>query len=169
LQVPYSRQYGFSLVEIVLALGIISFVLVAIFGLFPVGYGNAMESRRETRAAYLAEQIINDLRSTPFNNASILYVGSDGVLDALLPLDLSVNGVRALACNGQNAVVREIGETAYADGVSGDDVEFLARVRVNATGFDDLSEVSVEVSAPATAPLSGRSRHSFATLVKARQ
>lgn len=168
-QVPVISQYGFSLVEIVLALGIISFVLVAIFGLFPVGYGNALESRRETRAAYLAEQIIDDLRSSPFDSASILYLESDGALAALSPLDLSVSGVRALACDGRNAVVREISEVAYANGGAGDDAEFLALVRVTATGFDDLSEISIEVSAPSTAPLSGRSRHSFVTLIKARQ
>lgn len=167
--IPAPSSRGFSLVEVVLALGIISFVLVAIFGLFPVGYKNAQESRRETRAAYLAEQILNDLRSSPFTSASILHEDGNGVLEALPALDLSLSGKRALACDNQNAITRQIGEADYSNGVADPNAEFLAQVQVTPTEFDHLSEITVEVSAPVSAPLSARSRYSFHTLIKARQ
>jgi len=163
------RRAAFTLVEIVLALGIISFVMVAIFGLFPIGYGNALESRRETRAAYLAEQILADLRAASFYNARILVEDTSGELDALSPLDLSVSGRRVLACDSRNVILRDVEEAAYTSGAAAGDVEFLALIEVRPTGFQDLSEISVEVSAPSSSPLSGRSRHSFVTLIRARQ
>jgi len=63
---------GFSLIEIVLALGIISFALVGIMGLFPVAMKSAQESQRETRATMLARQIFSDLASMTSTNTFIL-------------------------------------------------------------------------------------------------
>lgn len=58
---------GFSLIEIVLAVGIISFALVGILGLFPVALEAAAESQAETQAAFIAQQIYTGLRSpSPF-------------------------------------------------------------------------------------------------------
>lgn len=62
---------GFSLIEIVLALGIISFALVGIMGLFPVAMKSAQESQRETRATLLARQIFSDLASMNPTNTFI--------------------------------------------------------------------------------------------------
>ena len=45
-----SAAQAFSLIEIVLALGVISFAIVGIMGLFPVAMRAAQESQSETRA-----------------------------------------------------------------------------------------------------------------------
>jgi Tfp pilus assembly protein PilV len=49
---------GFSLVEVVLALGICTFVLVALIGLFSSGWKMGRESEDQVQAANLASQII---------------------------------------------------------------------------------------------------------------
>lgn len=54
---------GFSLIEVVMALGIISFAIVGIMGLFPIAMRSALESQQETRAAQIAQQVFSDLNA----------------------------------------------------------------------------------------------------------
>ncbi len=62
-----SSNNAFSLIEIVLAVGIISFALVGILGLFPVALDAAADSREETQSAFIAQQIYAGLFTpTPF-------------------------------------------------------------------------------------------------------
>jgi len=61
----FSNSQGFSLIEIILALGIISFALVGILGLFPVAVNAAADSQHETQAALIARSIFDQLETTP--------------------------------------------------------------------------------------------------------
>lgn len=74
----YCREFtlGFSLVEIVLTLGVISFGLVAIIGLLPIGLASNRGTIQETRANHLAEEVFSTLRSQPFTNVSLTSLGS---------------------------------------------------------------------------------------------
>ena len=60
---------GFSLIEVVLALGIIAFALVAILGVFPTGLSSNRTSVSDTRAAALANAIFAtiDAQSNTFS------------------------------------------------------------------------------------------------------
>jgi len=58
---------GFTLIEVMLALGIFSFALVAIFGLFFVGINTNKESSDQIAAANLASLLISTRRSVPTN------------------------------------------------------------------------------------------------------
>ena len=62
---PERARLGFSLVEVVVALGIITFCVIAILSLFSLGLRNARESESEIRAANLALSLIGRLRSAP--------------------------------------------------------------------------------------------------------
>lgn len=57
---------GFSLVEVVLALGVVSVGLVGIMGLLPAGLGVFRQSVNTTTQAQIAQQIINDAQLTPY-------------------------------------------------------------------------------------------------------
>lgn len=62
----YQRGHqAFSLVEVVLALGIASFSMISIMGLLPVGLGNNRSSTAQTGAMNLITAIAADIRSTP--------------------------------------------------------------------------------------------------------
>ncbi len=66
------RQFAFSLVEVVLALGVVSFAIVAIFGLIPTGLQTSHSSQDETRAAQLAQAILSSMASqAPTQFASV--------------------------------------------------------------------------------------------------
>lgn len=52
---------AFSLVEVVVAIGVVSFAIVAILGVFPIGLKTARSSGDETRAAQIAQDILTSL------------------------------------------------------------------------------------------------------------
>lgn len=54
---------GFSLVEVVVALGVISFALLAIFGVLPIGLNTGHSAQNETRAPQIAQDILSSLAS----------------------------------------------------------------------------------------------------------
>lgn len=60
-----SSSAGFSLVEVVIALGLVVFCVVAILSLFSVGLKNSRESAEEIRAASLANGLIGRMRAAP--------------------------------------------------------------------------------------------------------
>lgn len=69
---PPVRLRGFSLVEVTLALGIVSFALIAIFGLVPSGLSTFRTSIDRTVASQIAQNIVNQARQTDFNNLTSL-------------------------------------------------------------------------------------------------
>jgi type II secretory pathway pseudopilin PulG len=58
-----SKKSGFSLVEVVLALGIASFALMAVVGLLPVGMKSAQDAREKAAASLIVHSIANVLRN----------------------------------------------------------------------------------------------------------
>src|SRR2546423_12328016 len=72
---------AFSLVEVVLALGVISFALLAIIGLFPTALQSGRASIQETRANHLAQQIFSTLRSQAFSAANLSLLGENSTVD----------------------------------------------------------------------------------------
>ena len=54
---------GFSLIEVVLALGVAAFSLVAILGVFPAAFSQNRKSISDTRAAQLARMVVSTIES----------------------------------------------------------------------------------------------------------
>jgi Tfp pilus assembly protein PilV len=65
---------GFSLIEVVIALGICAFAIVAIFGMFSLGYKNVGEAGNEFNAANLASLIVAQRRADPTNTSANLVL-----------------------------------------------------------------------------------------------
>jgi len=59
-----SRAAAFSLVELVLALGVMAFCLYAVFGLMPVGMQTNRNATSQTAATNIIAVIVADLRTT---------------------------------------------------------------------------------------------------------
>lgn len=62
------RRTAFSLVEVVIALGVCAFVLVAMLGLFQVGLKSGRESEEAVTASNLASRIIAMRAAAPTND-----------------------------------------------------------------------------------------------------
>jgi Tfp pilus assembly protein PilV len=76
---------GFSLMEVVLSIGVVVFATVAMLGAFPVGLKEGAASVNETRATQLANQVFASLKNPPFN---AVRIGNDQAGDATM-LDLT--------------------------------------------------------------------------------
>ncbi|XHR31110.1 MAG: hypothetical protein ACFUZC_11245 [Chthoniobacteraceae bacterium] len=70
---PPCRALGFSIIEVVLALGIAAFALVSVVGLLPLGLGMAEESVDESGAVNLVSSVVSDRLVTSSTVASLVY------------------------------------------------------------------------------------------------
>jgi type II secretory pathway pseudopilin PulG len=90
------KTKAFSLVEVVLALGVISFALVTIMGLFGVGLTIDKESSDKTQAADLAALILSMRRALPTTNDSTLplppLTNTTAVTSNSAPVAVAING-----------------------------------------------------------------------------
>lgn len=147
------KAAGFSLIEIVLALGIISFAIVAIMGLFPVALRSAQESQRETRAALIAQQINGDLAASTNTTNRVVSVGTNLVT------------VNMAATNTFTFGYDQAGGTLASTNLT--NAIFAAEVLVTPDiPFTGLSQVQTTVYTPPTAAVtaSGRSSYVFVTV-----
>lgn len=163
---PHSAVAGaFSLVEVVLAIGVISFALVAIIGLFPVASRTAVESQRETRAALIAQQIFADLRSAEGTDRFVV-TGPDPLVHTN-GLNLSVdNSLLEIAYDQSGTAITNITAGVFSNSYTSGNAAFLAQVLVTTnSGLPNLSRIEVTVQAPAPAPATNRSSYTFITLM----
>lgn len=70
---PTRPAHAFSLVEVVLALGLTSFCLLAVMGMIPAGLSQNQNSVEKTVAANIACAIVADLRNAPAAGTSPTY------------------------------------------------------------------------------------------------
>lgn len=68
------RIRAFSLVEVVLAIGVVSFAMIAVLGALPVGLKSSQESRGQVTTANIARQLKGELQQLSFDHTS-----SDGI------------------------------------------------------------------------------------------
>jgi type II secretory pathway pseudopilin PulG len=89
-------ETAFSLVEVVLALGLISFALVTILGLFSVGLKINKESSDQIQAADLASRILATRRALPMNltvaNLPIPPLTNTAIVSNSAPIEVAING-----------------------------------------------------------------------------
>jgi len=73
------RIAAFSLVEVVLALGVIGFAIIAMLGVIPVALSTGRDAQNETRAAQIAQDIVTSISSqsqASFPNVTIAQPSS---------------------------------------------------------------------------------------------
>ena len=74
---------GFSLIEVVLSLGVIAFALVAILGVFPTGLSSNRTSVNDTRAVGLANAVLATIDAQSSTFSSVQCYGATLDLTAL--------------------------------------------------------------------------------------
>lgn len=67
------HRHAFSLVEVVLALGVVSFAFVGIIGLLPVGLQTSRQAQETSVQSQIAQQVSNEIQLARFSdlNASV--------------------------------------------------------------------------------------------------
>jgi type II secretory pathway pseudopilin PulG len=167
-----SGHPGFSLVEIVLALGLVSFSLLAIFAMVAQGQKTSRESRLESVSALLAGKVNSQLRASAAWTTSIpeytgsstlaqIAAGSPVTITNYYNMDLS--NVIATDPDRQFALATEVGPVASA-GLSATNPEVTnALATLSAAG--NTVYLNITVSYPAQAPDANRSKRYFSSII----
>ncbi len=145
---------AFSLIEIVLAVGIISFALVGILGMFPIALDAAAASRNETQAAFIVKELVAGLVSqSPFLPANSSAKSGDSI-------DLATPGAPKTFYFDQDGVA----VASVSQGTFEAEVKFTADVP-----SPGLTRVDVIIIVPAGRKNSpGASEYPFFTVVRQR-
>ena len=151
---------AFSLVEVVVALGIVSFAIVAVMGMLPIALKTSRESMTETDAALIARRIFSEISC-----------GTNSQRAVSMDTNNSVKTID-LAGDSTNTVIafRENGEALYAtnsiNAVNSTAIDYLAQISISTnTGISNLSRILVDILSPAAASPTNRVTNSFCTLV----
>ena len=156
---PSRSVKAFSLIEVLLAIGIVSFAVVAIVGMLPIALNTAKDSMLETDAASIAQRVFAELQASTGTNRPV-SISAHGDTKAI---DLSLDGTNYLAF-GEACEVRSSPTSEAPITESG--VSFLGVVSVSTnTGIFHLSRVEVSITSHASAPASSRKTHAFVTLM----
>ena len=70
MKIRLQQTTAFSLVEVTLALGIMAFSMVTLFGLLPLGINSNQSAVEQTTAAQIASALIADVRQTPTSSSA---------------------------------------------------------------------------------------------------
>jgi len=83
-----AREAGFTLVEVVMALGIVAFGIIAVFGLLPAGLGIFRESIEATVSSQILQQILVEAQETDFDQLIKDHTGN--------PISAGTTGKKAI-------------------------------------------------------------------------
>jgi uncharacterized protein (TIGR02598 family) len=124
---PSKNLASFSLVEVVLAMGIIAFALIVLFALLPVGLKSNTDSIGESQAVNLLQALIADRQSSSYSTNSSIYN-----LPPLTDVTSQVNGTFYL----------------MEDGVTTNAIPAQARYQINYTVYPANSLYSQATNYP---------------------
>ena len=185
--IPRRPLAGFSLTEVVIALGIFAVSMIGVLALFPVASSAGRESSEETQAAIIAQTVLGDLRASAgalgqtngwmvvgpntFGQVLTSRINLNQSSDTAIAYDITL---RNLANSGGGApqIGPPIGLKAltlvqnYSNAVTVPGAIYLTLTRVRPVGTTPgLAAVTVEVSTPANVVLTNRRVYSFSSLV----
>jgi len=149
---------AFSLVEVVIALGIISFAIIAIVGMLPVALKSSQDSMRETDATLIAQRIFSELKIGSIGNRSVT-TDPDGI--STHNINLAANSTNYLAFTQDGTV-----QTHTNSANPTPSYDFYAQISISTnTGLTNLAHVQIDITHPPSAPPTARATNSFVTLL----
>ena len=128
------RRQAFSLVEVTLALGIVTFGLVGVVGVLPVALASGRQSFDQNRAAAIANTIFTSIRSQPFDKVS--YLDDQFASDGVTPATTSAAPVLNLNSSTQTSLQPTLQAGGTPSSVSSNMVQFYATFLDVATESD---------------------------------
>jgi uncharacterized protein (TIGR02598 family) len=155
---------GFSLVEVVLALGIVSFSLVGILSMFPVALDTATDSKNETRVTFIAQSIFSDLQFSQPANASVMLKQVSSATDYQNPTfvksqSLAVNFLtQYVAYDREGRPLQSISSNDFSGRYTNAQAGFVASISTNASPMTGLARVDVAIVSPPQAGSSSNTR-----------
>lgn len=133
---------GFSLVEIVMALGIVSIAFVAIFGMLPLGFTSNRVAVDQTMGTSIAAAIAADLRNSPVTSGSTGIAFTSGTT-GMFGIELT-SGSAAIYLNESGGPYSA--STTFVSGTS----RYVAAITTGTTsGNNNIPYAQVNITWPA--------------------
>jgi uncharacterized protein (TIGR02598 family) len=140
------KKRGFSLAEVVIALGVITVGIVAVLGIFPTALQTGHSAQDETRAAHIAQSVFGSLvAQAPSQFSNLQLVLSDGSRASGINLTMSATPALTLYADNDGKLMQDATKAAYA---------ILIYTKNAVPGFTDpasANAVTVRVAWPANA------------------
>ena len=173
-----ARHNGFSLVEVAIAIGIFAFVVVGVMGLLPAGLRMRADSATETRGVLIAEELFAVVRASTNLPLVTIRTGPKLKSEDLRTTNIMTTPV-VIGFPAQTTMPYYFYGWSQPSGVAwtnagGSSSEVVASAanaidtlaRLTATRITNgLYNVTVEVRAPASIPLTNSRPSTFSTLV----
>lgn len=161
-----SNGQGFTLTEILIALALFALTVSGLLVLFPVAHRTEREGTEETRAALIAESIMDSLSLSQSNGLLPLASGVAGgsTLWKFLNPKTATNQSVAYSPSCDPLFLLEQKEADQP--VRNSEAVAVATLHLSRkTSFPCVIVAEVAVSSPASAPLEGRTVHRFTKLI----
>lgn len=158
-------QYGFTLSEILIALGIFAVAVTGVLALFPLAQRTEREGEEEARSALIAENIMGGLHAAGSARelSMALFPGNSApwkMLDPLLPAEQSV------AYDSSCEPLRPLAQGESKDPVDDREAVAVATLRISRKpSLPSLCVAEVDISFPASVPASARRIHRYIRLL----
>ena len=161
-----ARTRSFSLLEVVIALGVITVGIVGILAVFPTALQTGHSAQDETRAAHIAQSVFGSLAagaSSQFGNVQLPLYPSPSPVPTPLSINLTTGSgttpaVTLYADNDGNLVANST-NAAYAIFIYTND---------SVPGFTDpasANQVTVRVAWPANAPAANQTFRDYVRII----
>lgn len=158
-------EKAFTLLEILVALGIFAVAVAGLISLFPAILRVTREGEEEARASLIASSILDTLPLHDTDGEFTLATGMEGGNPHLITIAATPS--RHLIAYGPSCEpIRELDAAHLENPCRDPAVTDLALVCLNSkTSLPGLMEAEVDVSSPASAPLAGRTICRFVRLL----
>ncbi len=150
--------WGFSLVEVVLALGVIAFAIVAILGIVPIGLRTSHDAQDDTRAAQIAQAVIATIASQAKSQFTNVRLTLNDQGPTAISIDLTTNRTVSLDADKDGKLIPSGPNGAY---------KVTIEIADPPANFDSVSakQIGVIVSWPVAAAPINQSKRSFIRIV----
>lgn len=163
---PRTGETAFTLVEILIALGLFALAATSLLVLFPVAHRTEREGTEETRAALIAGSIMDSLCLSPSNGMVAFATGITNGSPVWKFLDPKKTAKESVAYTSSCDPLFPLGETETDHPVRNTDAVAVATLRLwQKPSLPCLTVAEVEVSTPASAPSENRTARRFVKLI----
>jgi type II secretory pathway pseudopilin PulG len=163
---PRHHLSAFSLLEILIALGLFAIVITTLVSLFPTALRADKESDEETRSLFIATGVMEALPSADGRGAALLYTGMSNSLPLWENLSLGKSTNFSVAYNNSCEPIRQLtaeeAERPLPDHAA---LAIMTLSLISKSSLPGMITAEVSVASPASAPASGRTIRRFTRLL----
>jgi type II secretory pathway pseudopilin PulG len=160
-----ARTRSFSLLEVVIALGVITVGIVGILAVFPTALQTGHSAQDETRAAHIAQSVFGSLVAqapSQFGNVQLPLSANATPTPAPVSVDLTASSsptAPTLYADNDGSLIPTAATAAYAIFI------FTNNLPPGFTNPGDANQVTVRVAWPANAPAANQTFRDYVRII----